>query len=191
MADVKLSAKVIGVKELQAILKESDRKMLRSTQASMRKAASPMTSQAKSMTPKESPLSGFSHAGRTGWRQSEVLGGIKATIGGRAVSRTVWPLLSLTQSSPMGMIYDWAGRAGGSKKKPRSAPYAARTRGHANTSQGAAMIKNLPRFGSVKGSQYSRVLFPAFVATRDEVVRAVQDGIDEVARQLNIEIERI
>jgi hypothetical protein len=191
MADLTISAQVIGVKNLQAILKESDRKMLRSTQAMMRKAASPMTAQAKSMTPKESPLSGFSHAGRTGWRQSEVLGGIKATIGGRAVSRTVWPLLSLTQSSPMGMIYDWAGRAGGSKKKPRSAPYAARTRGHANTSQGAAMIKNLPRFGSVKGSQYSRVLFPAFVATRDDVVRAVQDGVDEVARQLNIEIERI
>jgi hypothetical protein len=52
-------------------------------------------------------------------------------------------------------------------------------------------VKLLPALGGVKGSQYSRVLFPAFVATRDEVVRAVQDGIDEVAAQLNIEIERI
>jgi hypothetical protein len=191
MPDVQLSAKVIGVKNLQEILKESDRKMLRSTQMMMRKAASPMVAQAKSMTPKSPPLSGFAHNGRTAWRQSDVLGGIKATIGGRAVSRTVWPLLSLTQSSPIGMIYDWAGRGNEAGKEARSKPYGTRQKGHRINGQGFAMIRNLPRFGSVKGSQYSRVLFPAFVATRDEVVRAVQDGIDEVARQLNIEIERI
>jgi hypothetical protein len=67
------------------------------------------------------------------------------------------------------MIFDWAGRAGTSSQ----------------------FVKALPRLGYLKGSQYSRVLFPAFVATRDEVVRAVQDGVDQVARQLNIEIERI
>jgi hypothetical protein len=173
MADVKLSAKVIGVKELQAILKESDRKMLRSTQASMRKAASPMTSQAKSMTPSATPLSGWAHKGRTGWRQSEVLSGISTAVGGRAVSRTVWPLLSLQQKNPAGMIYDWAGRTNAGKRPLQQ------------------FVKLLPALGGVKGSQYSRVLFPAFVATRDEVVRAVQDGIDEVAKQLNIEIERI
>jgi hypothetical protein len=173
MADLTISAQVIGIKNLQAILKESDRKLLRATQAGMRKAASPMVAQAKSMTPQQSPLSGWVHKGRTGWRQSEVLAGISVAVGGRSVSRTVWPLLSLQQKNPAGMIYDWAGRANAGKRPLQQ------------------FVKLLPALGGVKGSQYSRVLFPAFVATRDEVVRAVQDGIDEVARQLNIEIERI
>jgi hypothetical protein len=173
MADLTISAKVIGVKNLQAILKESDRKLLRSTQAMMRKAASPMVAQAKSMTPSSTPLSGWAHKGRTGWRQSEVLSGISTPIGGRPISATVWPLLSLQQKNPAGMIYDWAGRTNAGKRPLQQ------------------FVKLLPSLGSIKGSQYSRVLFPAFVATRDEVVRALQDGVDEVARQLNIEIERI
>jgi hypothetical protein len=191
MADLTINAQVIGVKNLQAILKESDRKMLRETQAMMRKAASPMTAQAKSMTPSATPLSGWAHKGRTGWRQSEVLAGISVAVGGRSVSRTVWPLLSLQQKNPAGMIYDWAGRGNDAGKEARSEPYGNRQKGHRINGQGFAMIRNLPALGGVKGSQYSRVLFPAFVATRDEVVRAVQDGIDEVAKQLNIEIERI
>jgi hypothetical protein len=173
MPDVQLSAKVIGVKELQATLKETDRKLLRSTQASMRRAASPMVAQVKSMTPSASPLSGWVHKGRTGWRQSEVLAGVSTAVGGRALSSTVWPLLSLQQKNPAGMIYDWAGRTNAGKRPLQQ------------------FVKLLPALGGVKGSQYSRVLFPAFVATRDEVVRAVQDGVDKVAAELNIEIERI
>jgi hypothetical protein len=169
MADMQLSAKVIGVKELQATLRETDKKLLRSTQKMMRRAASPMTAQARSITPENGTLSGWAHKGRTGWRQAEVLSGISTPLGGRALSRTEWPLLTLQQRNAAGMIFDWAGRAGTSSQ----------------------FVKALPRLGGVKGSQYSRVLFPAFVATRDEVVRAVQDGVDQVASQLNIEIERI
>jgi hypothetical protein len=191
MADLTISAKAIGIKELQTILRGSDKKLLRSTQAMMRKAASPMTAQARSLTPSQSPLSGWANNGRTGWRQSEVLSGIKVSLGGRSLSRTEWPLLTLQQGNAAGMIFDWAGRAGMSNKTSRSRPYLNKPSGHANTSQGRTMVARLPSFGYLKGSQYSRVLFPAFVATRDEVVRAVQDGVDEVARQLNIEIERI
>jgi hypothetical protein len=169
MADLTISAKAIGIKELQTILRESDKKLLRSTQKMMRRAASPMTAQARSITPVNGTLSGWAHKGRTGWRQAEVLQRITVSLGGRSLSRTEWPLLTLQQRNAAGMIFDWAGRAGTSSQ----------------------FVKALPRLGGVKGSQYSRVLFPAFVATRDEVVRAVQDGVDQVARQLNIEIERI
>lgn len=169
MLDLTISAKAIGITEFVSILKESDKKLLRSTQAMMRKAAAPMTAQARSLTPLNGTLDGWAHNGRTGWRDSEVLSGITTKLGGRSLSRTEWPLLTLQQRNAAGMIFDWAGRAGGSSQ----------------------FVKALPKLGGQKGSQYSRVLFPAFVATRSEVVRAVQDGVDEVARQLNIEIERI
>jgi hypothetical protein len=123
-----LSAKVIGVKELQATLRETDKKLLRSTQKMMRRAASPMTAQARSITPENGTLSGWAHKGRTGWRQAEVLSGISTPLGGRALSRTEWPLLTLQQRNAAGMIFDWAGRAGTSSQ----------------------FVKALPRLGGVK-----------------------------------------
>jgi hypothetical protein len=191
MTDLTISAKAIGIKELQTILRESDKKLLRSTQRMMRKAASPMTAQARAITPSQSPLSGWANNGRTGWRQSEVLSGITVKVGGPSLRSNEWALLTLQQNNAAGMIFDWAGRDGMSNRRARSRPYLNKSAGHANTSQGSTMVARLPSFGYLKGSQYSRVLFPAFVATRDEVVRAVQDGVDQVARQLNIEIERI
>jgi len=188
---ISVSAQVIGVKELQAILRATDKKLLRQTQQQMRKAASPMVAQARSITPDQSPLSGWAHKGRTGWRQSEVLSGISAKTGGTKFSSTSWPLLSLQQKNAAGMIYDWAGRANLSNKVARSRPYSGRPNGHANTTQGQTLVNKIPRFGSLKGGQYSRVLFPAFAATRTEVTRAIIEAVETVARQVNVEIERI
>jgi len=186
------AVQVQGVREVQRILKQIDAKAQRQTQAMMRKAASPMVSQAKSLTPAVAPLSGWSHQGRTGWRTSEVQTKIKASTGGRAIRKNqTWPLLTLSQGNAAGMIYDWAGRSNYTGRKPRSAPYPGRPQGHRLNRQGDAMIRNLPRLGATKGSQYSRVLFPAFVATRDEVVDAILDGLDQVAKQINREIERV
>lgn len=185
------TGKVIGVRELQTILRNTDKKLFAQTQAKIRKAAGPMVAQAKAITPSQAPLSGWAHSGRTGWRQSEVLTGLSAKTGGRRISATEWPLLSLIQKNPAGMIYDWAGRAGMSNSKPRSRPYPGRPTGHRNTSQGDTMVRRIPAFGAIKGSKYSRVLFPAFVATRGEVRRAMIEAIETVAAQVNVEIERI
>lgn len=183
---------VQGVKEVQRILKQLDAKAQRQTQAMMRKAASPMTAQAKALTPAVAPLSGWAHQGRTGWRTSEVQSKIKVATGGRAIRKNqTWPLLTLTQGNAAGMIFDWAGRSNWTGRKPRSAPYPGRPSGHRLNGQGDSLVRNLPRLGAVKGSKYSRVLFPAFVATRDEVVDAVLDGLDQVAKQINREIERV
>jgi hypothetical protein len=84
MTDLTISAKAIGIKELQTILRESDKKLLRSTQNMMRRAASPMTAQARSITPVNGTLSGWAHKGRTGWRQAEVLSGITGSLAGEA-----------------------------------------------------------------------------------------------------------
>lgn len=191
MAELTITSQLIGVRELQTVLRNTDKKLLRQTQAQMRQAASPMVAQARSITPSASPLSGWAHNGRTGWRQSEVLSGISAKVGGRRVSATSWPLLSLQQKNVAGMIYDWAGRADLSNKVARSRPYPARPNGHAVTTQGQTLVNRIPKFGSIKGSQYSRVLFPAFAATRPEVTRAMIEAVETVARQVNVEIERI
>jgi hypothetical protein len=52
-------------------------------------------------------------------------------------------------------------------------------------------VANLPQFGYLKGSKYSRVLFPAFVATRREVTGSLLEALDKVAAELNREIERV
>lgn len=173
MAELKVKSQLIGVRELQTILRNTDKKLLRQTQAQMRQAASPMVAQARSITPSTSPLSGWAHKGRTGWREADVQGGLSAKVGGSRISATSWPLLSLRQKNPAGMIYDWAGRV---NKGKRPLPH---------------FVNLLPKLGSIKGSQYSRVLFPAFVATRAEVTRAMIDAVETVARQVNVEIERI
>lgn len=169
------SGQVQGVREVQKILRQIDRKALRQTQAFMRQAASPMVAQARALTPSDTPLSGWAHAGRTGWRQSQVLSGVKVSTGGRAIrANQTWPLLTLTQSTAAGMIYDWAGRSGRYMKRPEN-----------------QFVGRLPKLGRIKGSQYSRVLFPAFVATRADVVEAILDGLDQVAKQVNAEITRV
>lgn len=189
MAEFNVSMQVIGVKELLTVLKSTDKKLVRETQAAMRGAGSPLVAQAREITP-SNPLSGWVHSGRTGWRDSEVQSGLKVSVGG-ARMKDSWPLLKLTQKNPAGMIFDWAGRAGMSQRKPRSREYPGRPRGHANTTQGRALIANLPQFGYVKGSKYSRVLFPAFVASRREVTGALLEALDKVAAEMNREIERI
>lgn len=170
-----LAVQVQGVKEVQRILRQIDAKALRQTQAAMRSAASPLVAQARALTPSSAPLSGWAHRGRTGWRDSQVLSGVRVATGGRAIRRNqTWPLLTLTQSTAAGMIYDWAGRSGRYMKRPSD-----------------QFVNLLPKLGVKKGSQYSRVLFPAFVATRDEVVGAVLDALDQVAKQVNQEITRV
>lgn len=174
MADVVISAQVVGVKELFSLLRTTDKKLLRLTQAAMKTAASPMVAQARSATPTgEAVLEGWRHKGRTGWRDAEVLSGISASVGGRGVSRNTWPLLKLTQKNAAGMIYDWAGRTGKGKRKDEY------------------FVKYLPKLGATKGSQYSRVLFPSFVVTRREVTAALLEALDKVAAEMNREIERI
>jgi hypothetical protein len=183
---------VTGVREVSRILKQVDRKVQRQTQAMMRQAASPMVAQARSFVPPTEPLSGWAHNGRVGWQQSQVLSGVKAATGGRAIRQNqTWPLLTLTQRNAAGMIYEWAGRSNYAGRIPRTRPYNNRPRGHAVNGQGFVMIANLPPLGSIKGSKYSRTLFPAFAATRDEVVGALLDALDQVARQVNVEIERV
>lgn len=191
MANPSLTAEVIGVKGLTRLLRETDKKLARELQRSMRSAVQPMIAQARQFTPAESPLSGWDHAGRTGWRQSEVMSGLKVTVGGRSMRRNELPLLVLSQQNPAGMIYDWAGRSSYTGRKARSAGYRGRQSGHALRGQGRVMVAYLPRLGAFKGSKYSRVLFPAFVATRGDVIRAIIAAVDEMAAKVNIEIERV
>jgi hypothetical protein len=174
MAEFNVSVQITGVKEMFAILRTTDKRLLRMTQAAMRGAASPMVAQARVATPTgDAVLEGWRHSGRTGWRDAEVLGGISASVGGRSVRTNTWPLLKLTQKNAAGMIYDWAGRSGKGKRKDEH------------------FVNYLPKLGATKGSQYSRVLFPSFVATRREVTGALLEALDKVAAEMNREIERI
>lgn len=190
-ANPSLTTEVLGVKGLTRLLRETDKKLARELQQKMRSATQPMLAQARQLTPGAAPLSGWDHSGRTGWRQSEVMSGLKVTVGGRSMRRYESPLLVLSQKNPAGMIYDWAGRSSYAGRKARSAGYRSRESGHALRGQGLTMIARLPQLGAIKGSRYSRVLFPAFVATRADVVRAIMAAVDEMAERVNVEIEGV
>lgn len=190
MADVVISAQVVGVKEMFALLKTTDKKLVRQTQAAMRTAASPLVAQARSITPAVAPLSGWAHNGRVGWKQSDVMSGLKVSIGGARVG-TTWPLLRLVQKSAAGQIYDLAGRGNYTGRESKSKAYSGRPNGHRLNGQGRAMVANLPNLGYIKGSKYSRVVFPAFVASRRDVTAALLEALDKVAADMNHEIERI
>jgi hypothetical protein len=165
--------KMEGFSEMRTVLRSTDRKLFNQTTRAIRQAGAAMVAQARAFTPTEAPLSGWAHKGRTGWRQTEVLAGITIRVGGSRLSSSEWMLASLQQKNPAGMIYDWAGRTQKGKRQLRQ------------------FVNLLPRLGSTKGSQHSRVLFPAFVSTRAEVTRAMMEAVETVARQVNMEIGRI
>jgi len=163
---------VTGVREVFRELRKFEPKLVRQTQTQMKAAAAPLATEAQRNIRNaaassvylggggSAPLSGWSRGGRLGWDTGKVAKGVSIRAGGNYDrARHQWTILRVFQASPAGMLFDWAGRNGkyiDGGKNPRPG-------------RGRAFVDNLPRFGYIKGSQYSRTIFPAVVATRGVV----------------------
>lgn len=176
---------VTGVREFNRLLRQFEPETVRRTQRDIRKAGDPIISHAvrivnSSLRYGDRPMRNWGRGGRLGWNTAAVVRGFKIGAGGRYVKQThTWPVMEFRQTNPAGALFDWAGRNG---------EYVdARGR----TGRGVAFINNLPRLGSLKGSRYSRSVFPAIVAGRPAVVSEFQRVIGTVVADTNRKLENI
>jgi len=137
------------------------------------------------------PASGWNKTGRLGWKTNTVINGFKVSAARSYQKRThTWAVATFFQKNPAGAMFDWAGRSGEYVGKGR--PGNQRTLSvQGNRRRGIAFVNNMQaaiRFGSIKGSKYSRTVFPAIVQNRPVMVRElaliVQDLEREVTRKI-------
>lgn len=176
---------VTGTREFIREMRKFEPGAVKETQRQLRKAGDPLIDHAtrlvsQSLRYGDRPMRGWSSGGRLGWDTKKVVRGFKIGTGGRYVKQThQWPVLEFKQTNPAGAMYDWAGRT------------MENVDARGRTGRGVAFINNLPRLGSLKGSRYSRSVFPAIVAGRPEVVAEFERAIATVVRDTNRKLERI
>jgi len=185
MSDVGIVTNVTGVREVFREVRKFEPKLVAKSQAQMKAAAHPIVVEAQRNIRiaasssvylgggGNAPLSGWSRGGRLGWDTGKVAKGVSIRAGGSYYkSKHQWEIIRAFQSSPAGMLYDWAGRTG---------KYVdARGR----VGRGRAFVDNLPRFGYIRGSKHSRTIFPAIAATRSVVSERFVRVIDRVTADI-------
>lgn len=176
---------VTGTREFIRELKKFEPQTVKETQRNLRKAGDPLIAHAtrivnSSLRYGDRPMNGWRRGGRLGWNTSAVVRGFKIGTGGRYVKQThTWPVLEFRQTNPAGAMFDWAGRTG------------EHVDARGREGRGVSFVNNLPRLGSLKGSRYSRSVFPALVAGRPEVVSEFSRVVANVVADTNKKLERI
>lgn len=155
------------MRETLAALKKLEPKLQRSARKQMRDAVGPLQSLARSKLA-DQPLSGWKY-GRYAYDHSSASAGVKVRVGGAASARrSVWPLVTMTQTNAGGAVFDIAGR-----------------RSQGNSPQGRAFIAGLNRYG-----QASRSMWAAAEEGIEDVRENVLKAIDEASRQVNADMRR-
>lgn len=153
-----MTTAIYGVRETLAELRLMDKKAQLACVREMKKAAQPLSNKIASYLPHEAPLSGFNHAGRTGWNRAEVWQVTTKYGGRRRQNRNEWPLVSLRLNSAPTMIFDMAGKA-------------------SNNPLGSALSR---RFGGA-----SRAAWRPAAEMLEETAKAIEDALDEVMTKMN------
>ncbi len=84
-------------------------------------------------------------------------------------------MMSLGQTNPAGASFDWGGR---------SKEYIDH---RGRQGRGTAFVNNLQaniRFGQIKGSKYSRTVFPAIVRERETIVGELENIVEDLEREI-------
>jgi hypothetical protein len=187
MTDVSVATHVDGVREVLRELRKFDKKLVYKSQNRLKRAGAPILTEGRRLIAAgaastvyqggsgSAPLSGWRSSGRLGWNTAKAQKGLTIAYSGSYDKRSnTWPIMRVQQKSPAGMLYDWAGRSGryiGASGRP---------------ARGYAFINNLPRLGYVKGSRFSRTVFPAVVKTR----RIVNDLFVEALNEVSSDIQK-
>lgn len=168
--------KLVNERELLRLLGRVDNEARKEVQRDIVRMAGPMVTAARRIAPATAPTTGWSDKGRLGWRQKQVLNGYRVKFGGRGFVNQgqvrEFPLMTLEQRNAAGAVFDWAGRS--SKGKTRSGRWFI-----------VAMANNGWGLRWRKGARYSRVLFPAYVDEKRDVIKNIQGALDKVARDIN------
>lgn len=169
--------KLVNERELLRLLGRVDNEARKEVQRDIVRMAGPLATAARRIAPKTAPTLGWGDKGRLGWRDKQVMNGYRVKFGGRSFTNQgnvrEFPLMTLEQRNAAGAVFDWAGR---SNRK-------------GNSVQGRYFIEAMANNGWGlrwrKGARYSRVLFPAYVDEKRDVIKNIQGALDKVARDLN------
>ena len=136
------------------------------------------------------PASGWRKSGRLGWNTNRVINGFKVSAGRTYQKQThTWAVATFFQKNAAGAMFDWAGRNGDYVGKGRPGRGQRALDSAANRRRGVAFVDNMQaaiRFGSIKGSKYSRTVFPAIVRERPTIV----NELEEVTRRLERKVSQ-
>lgn len=181
---VSQSIEVYGVRETLAEIREVDKKLFFEIRAYMKRAGDTLGNRIQGNIPLIAPNRGWRHNGRTAWKPATT----KTVVSGRNARRGMdgaTPLLSVKVNGVGPVIADMAGRGGGRTrlKQTRVYEWQGRTRSHAVTTQGQAMMQAL-------GKTPSRYIWPvaedALPMIQHYVLLGVEEYVNSVNRNLQV-----
>lgn len=157
-------ADIENIPDMIRTLRQIDPELRKEAAREIRAIGRSVAADAKAQIP-EAPLSGWSHAGRTGFRPAEVRRGVTAKVKFSAKrTRDTIPLLTLHQKSAAGEIFDMAGR-----------------KSSGDTAQGRAMIRAL----NSRSGRASRYMWPTVERNLPRVERSLAEAAAKMARTIN------
>jgi len=168
-----LGVKVTGMAEVVATLNGFDKEIVKAARKDFKTALDPVVRSVRSNIPREAPMSGMQHMGRTGWNLSGVKVNVRVNFSKRAERRGM-QLVSIVaggkgQGGAAFAIADMAGR---------------RTSGR--TRSGRNMVKVL----NERNGSASRFVYPAAEAALPYVENQLRGTIRELSRKYNIKLKR-
>lgn len=163
-----LGVKVTGMAEVVVTLNGIDKQLVKDARKDLRTAAQPVIRAIKSNIPREAPLTGMQHMGRTGWNLSGVKVTLKTNFSKKAERRGTALVSIVTGSKGLGgaafEIADMAGR-----------------RSSGRTRSGKKMISEL----NATSGRASRFVYPAAEAAMPYVENQMRDTIKKLSREYN------
>lgn len=140
-------------------------------------------SQVQSNIPEAAPLSGMANRGRLRWTKPRV--SISLTPATKLRGRDYHPLVSFTISGAGFKMAELAGSRGKAGQwRNRTPAYGNHRSGHAITSQGASMIRNLQARFPIRGKA-GRFAFDAYLRVQDDVAGVVLDILNNFVSDFN------
>ena len=168
-----LGVKVTGMAEVVVILNGIDKDIVKRARKDLKTAAEPVVRAVKSNRPREAPLRGMNHVGRTGWKSSGVKVNVKVNFSKKAQRRGSQLVSIVAGSKGLGgaafQIADMAGR-----------------KASGNTRSGKAMIRELNN----SSGRASRFVYPAAEAALPYVENQLRGTIRELQKDYNKRLKR-
>ena len=170
------TSRVTGVFETVKVLKTIDKQIVNDARKDLRTTAKPVADAVRANIPKEAPLSGMIHNGRTGWKPSGVKVNVKTNFTKRAQVRGTYLVAIVAGASKnfstgaaIFQIADIAGRKARGK-----------------TASGRAMIKKLNSIGRA-----SRYVYPAAEREIPYIINKVEGTIKGLSTSMSDELKKV
>jgi hypothetical protein len=168
-----LGVRVTGIAEVVVTLNGIDKEIVKAARKDLKTALDPVVRKVRSNIPREAPLSGMNHMGRTGWKASGVKVNVRVNFSKKAQRRGSQLVSIVAGSKGLGgaafEIADMAGRKSGG-----------------STRSGRKMISELNN----TYSRASRFVYPAAEAAMPYVENQLRDTIRKLSKEYNRKLKR-